>query len=176
MAKLSNSRTPGLDETPGEIIKIGKRHLVPFFTKRFSAICDRQDFPEEWRRLFIIPIYKSGNSLDPKNYIGTSLLSVISKLFSSILTNRLQNWVEKNQQKRIKAGRFSEGSYPHITCSDNEICLRQWERTFLCCIHWFWKRVQCRLSVSLESSCKIKYLNKTHWNVGVNVWQSASMC
>ena len=53
-------------------------------------------FPEDWSRSVIVPIFKGGNSSDPQNYRGISLLSVISKLFSSVLTNRLQNWVEDN--------------------------------------------------------------------------------
>ena len=106
ITKLRNGRAPGLDETPGELIRIGRKYLIPFFTKLFNAIYDRQDFPEEWCRSVIVPIYKSGNPLDPHNYRGISLLSVISKLFSSILTNRLQNWTEENNKICVEQAGF----------------------------------------------------------------------
>ena len=38
---------------------------------------------------YIVPIFKSGDPLDPNNYRGISLLNGIAKLFSAILNNRI---------------------------------------------------------------------------------------
>ena len=44
----------------------------------------------------IIPLFKKGNQNDPDNYGGISLCHISSKLYSSIINNRLQEWIEQN--------------------------------------------------------------------------------
>ena len=41
--------------------------------------------------------YKKGNINDPNNYRGISLLTEISKIFTSIINKRLKTWVETNE-------------------------------------------------------------------------------
>ena len=106
LTKLSHGRAPGLDEIPSELVKLGRKHLVPFLTRLFNTIYDKKTYPEEWSRSIVVPIHKGGNSLDPSNYRGISLLSVISKLFSAVLTNRLQNWVEDNDKVCVEQAGF----------------------------------------------------------------------
>lgn len=48
-------------------------------------------FPSEWCCEFIVPIPKSGDLNDTANYRGSSL----GKLFTRILDNRLDEWVER---------------------------------------------------------------------------------
>ena len=81
ISKLGRGKAPGLDEISSELVKLGRKQLVPFLTKLFNVIYDTRVFPEDWSRSVIIPIYKGGNPQDPQNYRGISLLSVISKLF-----------------------------------------------------------------------------------------------
>ena len=45
----------------------------------------------------ICPIYKGGPSTNPETYRGTSLINIISKFFTGILTTRLQKWAEENR-------------------------------------------------------------------------------
>ena len=46
--------------------------------------------------LLILPLYKNGNQNDPNNYRGISLCDISSKLYNSIINNRLQEWIEQN--------------------------------------------------------------------------------
>ena len=94
MRKLKNGKAPGIDEIPPEFLKAAENTLKPFLTKLFNTIYQKSYFPLEWCKAIIVPLYKKGNKLDPANYRGISLLSIISKLFTAIINNRLYNWAE----------------------------------------------------------------------------------
>ena len=63
----------------------------------FNAMLQTCHIPKILSRTLIIPVYKKGDVNDPKNYRGISLLSNMTKLFTSILNNRLLIWSEKNK-------------------------------------------------------------------------------
>ena len=51
-------------------------------------------FPERWAEGHIIPIFKKGGRNEASNYRGITLLSIIGKLFTRILNNRLNTWAD----------------------------------------------------------------------------------
>ena len=53
-------------------------------------------FPSSWSLGYIVPIYKKGDKDDPSNYRGITLLSNFGKIFTSILTKRVENWANDN--------------------------------------------------------------------------------
>ena len=59
----------------------------------FNLIFDTGIFPDMWRD-GLLPQYKRGNRLNPDNYRGITLLSVLGKLFTRVLNNRLESWAE----------------------------------------------------------------------------------
>ena len=109
IARLKSGKATGLDEIPGELLKAISGHILPFLTKYFNVLYESQNFPQEWSRSIIIPIYKTGDKLDPTNYRGISLLSVVSKLFTSVLTHRLRKWVEEKGKVCVEQAGFRSG-------------------------------------------------------------------
>ena len=69
---------------------------MDFLVKFFNALFDRGRHPDSWRESIIVPLFKQGNQNDPSNYRGISLCDISSKLYSSIINNRLQEWTEQN--------------------------------------------------------------------------------
>ena len=103
---LRAGKSVGLDEIPGEYLKMIYNYIRPFLTKMFHTLYERQSFPQEWSRSLIVPIFKAGNRHDPQNYRGISLLNIVSKLFTSILTRRLQQWAEDNGKICVEQAGF----------------------------------------------------------------------
>ena len=58
----------------------------------FNHILNTQKFPVSWSTGVIIPLYKKGESSDPNNYRGITLISCFAKLFTVILNERLKKW------------------------------------------------------------------------------------
>ena len=94
ITKIKPTKAPGMDGLPGGCFKIAGERIIPFLSKLFNKMFDMHYFPDLWSRSIILPLHKKGSVLDPDNYRGISLLSAISKIFSTVLTRRLRMWME----------------------------------------------------------------------------------
>ena len=65
------------------------RHLVNLFNR----ILDTGKFPTLWSFGLIVPIHKKDDRSKVENYRGITLLSALGKLFTSILNNRLYDYM-----------------------------------------------------------------------------------
>ena len=50
-----------------------------------NTIFEKEMVPDEWLEGIIFPIYKDNDRRNPLNYRGITLLSVVSKVYTSIL-------------------------------------------------------------------------------------------
>ena len=81
------------------MLKAGGQEVILFMTKLFNTIFDKGIYPSEWAKAIIIPIHKKkGNIHSVDNYRGVSLLSIISKCYTSVLNTRLFTWLEENER------------------------------------------------------------------------------
>ncbi len=93
---LRNKKSPGPDSILNEMIKSSRHHMVPMLNKLFNFILENGCFPTDWKRGYIINIFKSNSPLDPSNYRGITLSSCLGKLFSSVINCRIVDFLEKN--------------------------------------------------------------------------------
>ena len=66
------------------------------FTRLFNSILSIEAVPEAWGHGYIVPLFKSGSVLEPNNYRGITISSCLSKVFISIMHNRLCTFLEDN--------------------------------------------------------------------------------
>jgi len=95
---LSSGKSSGVDCILSEMLKVGGALVVNFLTKLFNTIFDKCMYPSEWAKAIVVPIFKKGNQENPDNYRPISLLSIISKCYTSVLNKRLYNWLENNDK------------------------------------------------------------------------------
>ena len=70
--------------------------MGPLYEKLFNLILDTGIVPETWTRGMIKPVFKQKcDILDPENYRRITLLSCVGKLFTGIISNRLNKYAEK---------------------------------------------------------------------------------
>jgi len=79
--KLISHKSPGIDQIPAELIKVGSRTLCLEIHKLITAIWKREELPEEWKESIIVPIRKKGDKTDCNNYRGISLLPTTYKFY-----------------------------------------------------------------------------------------------
>ena len=92
--------------------------------------------PNEWMKGIIFPIYKDGDRRIPLNYRGITILCVVSKVYTSILNERLSNWCERNNIIVEEQGGFRRGrSYiDQIFVLAGLLDKRRGKKTFCCFI------------------------------------------
>ena len=67
-----------------------------FFT--FNLVWNNEYVPTYWREGLIVSLFKKGDREDPGNYRGITLLSVIGKLYSFVISNHLLKYLELNNK------------------------------------------------------------------------------
>ena len=71
------------------MLKSGIDIIVPFLKHIFQYIFDNGIFPSDWSKSIIVPIHKKGDVDDCNNYRPISLTSLVSKIYTHILNQRL---------------------------------------------------------------------------------------
>ena len=95
ISKLKNGKSVGIENIANEILKTGKLNNI--LLKLFSKCFETGLIPDQWNMSIINPIPKPGKDCRiPKNTRPISLVSTVYKVFSSVLNNRLKQYIESN--------------------------------------------------------------------------------
>lgn len=96
--KLKSGKAPGCDALKPEFFKyLGNFSLIAI-SNIFNRILETGQIPSSWILIIINPIYKKGDVSDPANYRPISLIPVVTKIFTSILNNRLLNFLNSHHK------------------------------------------------------------------------------
>ena len=61
----------------------------------FNKILDLEYFPSVWAIGNVVPVFKKGDKSDANNYRGITIISCLGKLFTKIMNNRINRFVEE---------------------------------------------------------------------------------
>jgi hypothetical protein len=67
--KLKRHKSPGTDQIPAELIKAGGRTIHSEIHKLINSVWNKEELPEEWKVLTILPICMMGDKADCSNYV-----------------------------------------------------------------------------------------------------------
>lgn len=116
---LKNRKAPGHDGIFAESLKAGGGVVVDALCDLFAEMWQTESFPSDWKTGIITPVYKKSDPKTCGNYRGITLLSVVGKIFSSIIRQRISANRESNCREQ------QAGFRPGRGCSDNIFNLRQ---------------------------------------------------
>ncbi|KAI5718070.1 hypothetical protein M8J77_015738 [Diaphorina citri] len=105
--ELKNGKCPGSDGITNEILKTVSEEISEPLSKIFSNIMKTTVIPNDWNISEIVLLHKKGPKDNIANYRPISLMSVIYKLFTKIILNRIKNILDENQppdQAGFRAG------------------------------------------------------------------------
>jgi hypothetical protein len=89
-----NRKSPRLDNLPMELFKFGGNYLKEHTVELFNNIVDKSQMPQEWETGIVINIHKKGSKSKCENYRGITLLPTANKLFTNIIKNKLNAYLE----------------------------------------------------------------------------------
>jgi len=89
LTKMANNKAPGHDGIVAEMLKLAGAPVLRRLTDLFNKVLDTCTIPDGWRKGTIVSVFKAGDSTDPNNYRGITLLPVVDKLFTSLLASRI---------------------------------------------------------------------------------------
>ena len=94
--RLNSNKTPGKDGLCIELFKYTLEYILHYLTVLFNNIFTSGIVPESLGYSIVCPILKKGSKADPNDFRGVSLINSLCKIFTSILTNRLNEGTEKH--------------------------------------------------------------------------------
>ena len=116
LKNLKNRKASGPDGIPNEPFKIGGKILAPLLVRLFIMILSNQCSPADWNTGIMHLIYKGkGDINDLTNYRGITINNAISKIFTTLINDRLNSLVEQsgvlgNIQQGGRAGKRATDS------------------------------------------------------------------
>ena len=117
LGSITMNKACGGDGIPVELFQILKDDAV----KVLHSICQHtwktQQWPQDWKRLVLIPIPKKGNAKECSNYCTIALISHTSKVMLKIPQARLQQYVNcelPNVQAGFRKGRGTRDQSANI--------------------------------------------------------------
>jgi exonuclease III len=89
VASLKNGKAVHDGCIPNELIKYGGAGMATLLHTLFDVLLRCETVPDSYRTGTIINLHKSGDTADPGNYRGITLLSCVGKVFCRCISNRL---------------------------------------------------------------------------------------
>ena len=96
IGKLRNSGSVGLDYIDTGILKQARAELLPALTHIINLSILNSKFPTQFKKAKVVPLHKSGDYLNPKNYRPVAILPVMSKLVERAVFIQIIDYFESN--------------------------------------------------------------------------------
>ena len=132
------STAGGCDEIPAELFKFLKEEAIEVLHSSCLHIWKTEQWPQDWKRLILIPIPKKGSTKECANRQTVILISHSSKVILKILYARLQHYVNQelpDVQAEFRKGRGTRDQIVNI-CWIIEKAREFQENIYLCFIDY----------------------------------------
>ena len=106
---LKNSSSFGIDYIETKIIKLFKPEILPAITHVMNLSISSQKFPTLWKQAKVIPLFKKGDPLNPKNYRPVAILPVFSKILERVIFDQFLRYLNSNSLLHPSHHAYREG-------------------------------------------------------------------
>uniref|UniRef100_A0A8R1E3J8 DNA helicase n=1 Tax=Caenorhabditis japonica TaxID=281687 RepID=A0A8R1E3J8_CAEJA len=115
--------SPGPDQITMLQLKLGIESIAPHLTAALNQVLTNGRTPEDWKTVKISLLPKTTNPKKVKDYRPVALSSIVSKLFTKILTRRITAKSEDYLEESQAGFRRGRG------CADNiQVVAQMWEK------------------------------------------------
>lgn len=96
ICKLNPSKPLGPSWIPAWALKDAKKFIAPHLTFLINYSIMESEFPNKLKKANVSPVHKKGDKTDPLNYRPISVTSALSKIYESILSQQINEYLLKN--------------------------------------------------------------------------------
>ena len=138
LRKLKLGKAVGIDNLSGEMLRCATPIIKTWLTSLFNIILLKGIYPQQWCIGIITSLHKNGDTHDPNNYRGLTITSCLGKVYNSVLTKRLEKFVENytilpvNQIGFRKKARTSDHMFILKTLIEKYVTNRNSKPLYLC--------------------------------------------
>lgn len=106
LSTIDTKKATGIDGISAYVLKLCVPYIVPSLTHILNLSIRYSVFPTRWKLAKVVPIYKSGSSLDVSNYRHISVLPIVSKILEKHVHIAFYDFVERFQLLRVAQSGF----------------------------------------------------------------------
>ena len=114
LRKMKNGKEAGKYQVNIETLKAGDETIPKQLAKLYTKCITERRIPKTWKEANMVIFFKKGNRKNINNYRPICLLSNMYKLFTKIITTRLEKKLDENQQREQAGFRSKYSSTDHI--------------------------------------------------------------
>ena len=111
---MKNGKEAGKDQVNIETLKAGDETIAKQLAKLYTKCITERRIPKTRKEAKMVIFFKRGNRKDVKNYRPICLLSNMYKLFTQIITTRLEKKLDENQPREQEGFRSKYSTTDHI--------------------------------------------------------------
>lgn len=111
---MSRGKAGGEDGLTIDLIKDAGQIIWNKLARLFTRCLESQTVPVAWKNAMVVLLHKKGDIKDLKNYRPISLLPVLYKLFTKIITNRINETLDREQPREQAGFRSGYSTHDHI--------------------------------------------------------------
>ena len=83
------------NDISNNLLKLSNTVISLFLCTIFNSCIQRGEFPDALKIAEVVPVFKKGDSNLLTSYRPISILSQTSKIFEKLISNRINNYLEK---------------------------------------------------------------------------------
>ena len=114
LRKMKNGKEAKKDQVNIETLKAGDETIAKQLAKLYTKCITERRIPQTWKEANMVIFFKKGNRKDIKNYRPICLLSNMYKLFTKIITIRLEKKLDENQPRQQAGFRSKYSTTDHM--------------------------------------------------------------
>ena len=114
LRNMKNWKEAGKDQVNTETLKAEDETIAKQLAMLYTMCITERSIPKTWKEPNMVIFFKKGNRKDIKNYRPICLISNMYKLFTKIITTRLEKKLDENQPREQAGFRSKYSTTDHI--------------------------------------------------------------
>ena len=112
--QMKKGKAPGPDNLTVDLISDAGEPIHIRLARLFNVCLKKSRTPEEWNKAILILLHKKGDPRDMNNQRPISLLNVVYKIFTKVITNRITRKLDENQPREQAGFRKGYSTIDHL--------------------------------------------------------------